>query len=281
MRFPLLAAIALGAAAPAFAQDTGAPPSLPSPEEVASGDIFTLGLGAAVIPDYEGSDDYRLIPGGAVRARFGGISVVSRGLYLYADLVPDRGKIGIDAGPIAGLRLNRTRKIKDDVVDLLPERETAVEVGGFAGVSIRGLTNPYDSLALRLDVVTDLARAHEGTIVTPNVEFSTPLSRTLYVGASLSADFTGDRFAEYYFSIDAEDALASGLPVFEADGGMKSWKLGLLANQSLTGDLLHGLSLFAIGSYSRLTGDFRRSPIVSERGSASQWFGGIGLAYTW
>jgi len=62
---------------------------------------------------------------------------------------------------------------------------------------------------------------------------------------------------------------------------MKSWKTGLLLNQSLTGNLLHGLSIFGYGEYARLVGDFKRSPIVSQRGSATQWTLASGLAYTW
>jgi len=125
-----------------------------------------------------------------------------------------------------------------------------------------------------------VGNAHESTVVTPNVEFSTPLSRTAFVSASLGADFVSNRFADYYFSVSPAESVLSGLPAFNADGGMKNWKIGLLANHSLSGDLLHGLSLFGLGSYSRLVGDFRQTPIVSQRGSASQWMGAIGLAYT-
>jgi outer membrane scaffolding protein for murein synthesis (MipA/OmpV family) len=56
--------------------------------------------------------------------------------------------------------------------------------------------------------------------------------------------------------------------------------LGLLVNHSLSGDLTHGISLFAAGGYSHLAGDFKDSPIVDLRGSASQWLGALGLAYT-
>ena len=55
--------------------------------------------------------------------------------------------------------MNRTGKVKDDVVDLLPELDTAIEVGGFAGVSFHGLTNPYDTLAFRLDVAARTSAA--------------------------------------------------------------------------------------------------------------------------
>lgn len=272
-----LAIAGLCAASPTWAQDA---PPLPSPEELNSANSFTIAGGGGIVPDYEGSDDYKLIPVAAVRGKVGNISFSTRGLYLYVDLVGGSGKVDFDIGPIAGVRLNRTGKIKDDIVNLLPDRKTAVEVGGFAGVSFKGLTNPYDSLGVRLDVVKDVASAHQSTIFSPNVEFSTPLSRSFFVGAAVSADFVSNRFADYYFSVSPVEAGLSGLPAFNAGGGMKNWKAGLLANYSLSGDLRHGLSLFGTGGYSRLVGDFKRSPIVSVRGSPSQWLGAVGLAYT-
>ena len=235
----------------------------------------------AFIPDYEGSDDYRLIPAAGLRGRISGMSFSTRGTYLYLDVIP-RGsnELDIDVGPIVGVRLNRTGKIKDDLVDALPELDTAVEVGGFAGVTLHGLTNPYDALSFRFDVVKDVGGAHKSTVVTPTVDFGTPLSRTTYVGASLSADFVGGGYADYYYGIDATDALASGLPVYDPDGGMKNWKIGLIGALSLTGDLTRGWSLFGAGSYSHLTGDYKDSPIVDLRGSASQWLGAVGVGYT-
>ena len=280
MRVQLILALAAATfTSPAHAQDA---PALPSPEEINSADGFTIGAGAAIAPDYEGSNDYRLIPGGAIRGRVGGISFSTRGLYLYVDLVSGgSGKVDLDVGPIAGVRLNRTGKIKDDFVDNLPELDTAIEVGGFGGVSFRGLTNPYDTLSARLDAVTDVGGAHKSTVISPHLEFSTPLSQTFFVGTSLSADFVSNRFADYYFSVTPAEALASGLDAYDADGGMKNWKLGLLANQSLSGDLRRGWSIFGFGNYSRLVGDFRDSPIVDDRGSASQWFGALGVGYSW
>lgn len=272
----LLVMAGLMIAAPAAAQQ-GEPP-LPDPND--RSDTLTIAGGAAYIPDYEGSDDYKLIPAAAIRGRVGGLSFVSRATYLYLDLIPSTGKLEFNLGPIAGVRLNRTGKVEDAAVRRLGKLDTAIEVGGFAGLTFRGLTNPYDALSLRLDLVKDVGGAHEGTVITPAVDFATPLSRRTYVGASLSADFTGDRYARYYFGVSPAGALASGLPAYQPDGGFKSWKAGLLVNQSLTGDLTGGLSAFATGSYSRLQGDFKRSPIVSLRGSASQWLGALGLAYT-
>ena len=273
----LSAALLAAAAMPALAQSPDG--ALPDPNDQSNS--FTIAAGAAYIPDYEGSDDYKIVPAAALRGRVGGISFFTRATYLYVDVVPrGSGALEFDAGPIVGVRHNRTGKVKDDFVDRLPELDKAIEVGGFSGITYHGLTNPYDALSVRLDVVKDVGGAHKSTVFTPTIDFGTPLSRTAYVGLSLSADWVGGGYADYYYSISPADALASALPVYNADGGFKNWRIGLLANQSLTGDLTHGLSLFGTASYSKLSGDFKRSPIVNNRGSASQWLVAIGLAYT-
>ena len=281
----LLAAL-LFTAAPALAQPAGEA-AMPDPND--QSDTYTIGLGGAFIPDYEGSDDYEFSPFAAIRGRVGGISFTTRGTYLYVDLIrrPASG-IDFDVGPIVGVRRERTGKVDDDFVDLLPERETAIEIGGFAGVTFHGLTNPYDALSLRLDVYSDVAGAHKSTIFSPAIDFGTPLSRRTYVGLSLSADFVSNRYAEYYYSYDsgifapAGSITTQALPPssYDADGGMKNWKLGALINQSITGDLTHGFSIFAGGTFSRLVGDIGDSPLVENRGSRSQWQAALGLAYT-
>src|SRR5262245_6480416 len=107
-------ATALLAAAPALAQADAAP--LPDPND--QSDTFTIGAGAAYIPDYEGSDDYRIVPAVAARGRVSGIAFFTRATYLYVDFIKQGdGPLELDLGPIAGVRLNRTGKIHDDFVD--------------------------------------------------------------------------------------------------------------------------------------------------------------------
>ena len=269
---------ALLAASPALAQSTEAS-GLPDPNDQSN--TFTIAAGGAYIPDYEGSNDYRFTPFAAIRGRVSGLSFSTRGTYLYLDVLrrPSTG-IDFDFGPIVGFRRERSGHIRDPFVRALPDRKTAIEVGGFAGVSFHGLTNPYDILSFRLDVVHDIANAHKSTIVTPNIDFGTPLSKRTYVGASLSADFVSNRYADYYYSISPADSFASGLPSYDAHGGMKNWKISTIVNQSITGDLTHGLSIFGGGTYSRVVGSIGRAPIVADRGSRSQWQAALGLAYT-
>src|SRR4029453_261397 len=102
-----------------------------------------------------------------------------------------------------------------------------------------------------------VAHAHQSTGINPNIEFSTPVSRTTYIGANVGLEFVSNKFADYYFGITPADSLDTGglLPPFNPSGGLKNWKTGLLVNQSLSGDLLHGLSLFGVGQYAHLQGD--------------------------
>jgi len=284
MRHLTCVALALGLASPAFAQNQPSAAELPGAEEIANKDTVTVALGGALTPDYEGADEQRVILAAAIRGKVSGISFSTRGTYLYVDVIPQSSSFDFDAGPIVGARFNRTKHhLKDDIVDLLPTRKRAIEVGGFVGASFHGLTNPYDSLGFRFDVLHDVGNAHKSTTFGPSIDFSTPLSRTTYASASVGAEFVSNKFADYYFSVTPADRLATGnvLPVFDADGGMKNWKASLLLNQSISGDLLHGFSLFGTANYSRLVGDFNRSPIVSQRGSANQWLLAAGGAYTW
>ncbi len=274
---PILAAALMSASVPAIAQSEAA---LPDPND--RSDTFTLALGGAYVPDYEGSDDYEFTPFGAIRGRLGGFSFNTRGTYLYVDLLrrPASG-VDFDFGPIVGVRRERTSKVDDVFVRALGKRKTAIEVGGFAGVSFHGLTNPYDTLSIRVDAVHDIGNAHKSTVITPGIDFATPLSRRTYVGASLSADFVANRYADYYYANPfiaiGPDAMAASNP----DGGMKNWRLGALVNQSITGDLTGGLSIFAGANYSRIVGDIADSSIVADRGSRSQWQLATGLAFTW
>ena len=201
----------VAAASPAFAQSEPTAGQLPSPDDVATRDSLTIAAGAGITPDYEGSDDYRFIPAAAIRGQYRGISFSTRGLYLYVDVIP-RGGAGVDFdfGPIVGARINKRRHIEDDVVELLPRTKTAIELGAFAGIGISGVTNPYDRLAFRLDLLHDVADAHRSTIFSPNIEFSTPLSRTTYVGANIGAEFVGNKYADYYYSISPAESLGTG-----------------------------------------------------------------------
>jgi outer membrane scaffolding protein for murein synthesis (MipA/OmpV family) len=270
----LAGAFMMSLAGPAFAQEA---------EPVDDGrDTFTIGLGASYLPSYEGSDSYVLSGAGLARGRVSGFSFYTRATALYVDVLrePAGAPLNIEFGPMVNLRLDRTSRIRDPQVRALGEIDTAVEGGAFFGVTRNGVLHGYDFLTARIDVTHDLTNTHDSLIVTPNLEYATPLSRHTLVGLSVSADHVGGGYADTYFGVTPTGAAASGLTAYDADSGFKNVRLTLLGTQSLSGDLRRGLGLFAIGSYSRLLGDFKRSPIVRDAGDADQFFAAVGLTYT-
>ena len=274
-------------AAPAVYAQTPEPetPKADAPDRgVFAGDWLTVGVGGGYGPSYEGSDDYVLFPAPIAQGSIGGFDFGARGPGLYVDLIADgnsNSNVKFIAGPLVRVRLDRNSKIKDPVVSLLGKRDVAVEVGATAGVSFSKVLHAFDTLTISSDIQWDVADAHNGRIITPNISYSTPLSEAIFANLSISATHVDDGYADTYFSVDAPGSLASGLPVFDADGGWKSVGASLLGGVDLSGDIRDGgWGVFGLVSYSRLTGDAKRSPVTSIRGDADQWFLAAGISYT-
>ena len=281
-----IAAMLAGAfvCAPLSAQD--AEPAKPDSSDrgVFAGDWVTVGIGAGYGPSYDGSDDYVLFPAPLAQGSVGGIEFGVRGPGLYADLVADSSSdsnVKFLAGPLVRVRLDRNSNIKDPVVAALGKIDVAVEVGATAGVSFSQVINPYDTLTVGSDIQWDVAGAHKGRLITPSVTYSTPLSTAIFTSLILSATHVDDNYANTYFSIDQVGSTASGLPQFDAKGGWKSYGASLLGGVDLSGDARDGgWGVYSFVSYSRLTGDAKRSPVTSLRGDADQWFVAGGISYT-
>lgn len=269
-------ALPLLVATPAFAQDK----EEGWPDDPNS---LTVGVGGGYVPSYEGSDDYEFTPIGVAFGKVAGFSFATRGSGLSVDLIRDAADaaVSFEFGPLVHVRLDRTSRIKDPQVRALGELDAAIELGAFVGVKKNGLLHQYDSLGFRLTWQKDVSDTHESTILTPAIEYETPLSERTYAQLGLQMERVGDGYARTYFSVTPAGAVASGLPAYNADGGWKNWRATLLLAQTLTGDLRHpGLSLFGGVSYSRLKGDIARSPIVAIAGDRDQYFAIAGLSYT-
>lgn len=288
----LVTALVLGAVAlsalPAHAQEG---PVAPDPAPVLAsepdfdGDSLTIGGGAVLMPDYEGSNDNTIVAAPGAIGTYQGFSFQLAGNRLSADLIPDKSDSGIDfqAGPVAVLNLYRSslKSIDDPRIRALGKIDRAIELGGYVGVGKTGIiTSPYDRLSFSISYRKDVSGDHRSGILAPTVTYLTPLSRKAAVALFASGERAERGYARSYFSITPAQATASGLPVYNARGGWKNWTVGAFGTVSLTGDLLHGLKLLAGGTYSRMLNDFASSPVVSIAGSKGQWLGGAGLAYT-
>jgi outer membrane scaffolding protein for murein synthesis (MipA/OmpV family) len=274
--FILLGGAAMIGAVPASAQEVPADPYR---------DTVTVGVGAAYLPDYEGSNDYRTVVAPAAIGTIKGFGFVLAGNQLNVDLFPDKPgpTWDIQVGPVAAINFNRTSlgDIADLRVRALGKRDTAVELGGYVGIGKTGvLTSPYDKLSITLGYRHDVAGVHDSGIWQPGITYFAPLSTKAAVGLFGQAEIVERGYARTYYSISSAESIASGLPQYAAGGGLKNWTLGAVGAYSLTGDLLHGVKLVAAGTYGRMSGSIARSPIVDQVGSRDQWLGTIALGYT-
>jgi len=264
---------------PALAQST-------APEgSVLDGDHITIGAGGVYGPSYEGSDDYVFSPFPIVQGKIRGVSITPRAGGVALDLVghPDGAKVGFSLGPVASYSGTRKRQIKDDVVRSTGKLKDAIDVGVSSGFTVYKLLSDYDSLTFSADAKWNVNKAHRGTVITPQVSYATPVSRGALVVVGASVKHVDDDYADYYYSVTPGQSAASGgvLPTYQARGGWVSFGGNALVGVDLDGDLTNGgLAVFAVGSYNRLMNDAKRTPFTSVRGDADQFFGGLGVAFT-
>jgi outer membrane scaffolding protein for murein synthesis (MipA/OmpV family) len=244
---------------------------------------LVFGLGGGIAPEYEGADDYGFQPGGVIQGKVDGFDFQVRGPNIYVDLLRDapESRWNLIAGPVAQVRFERNSRndIADPRVAALGTRDTAVELGGFVGIGRKGFLIPPASLTFDLAFVRDVAGAHDSFILTPGVALSSPLSQRSFARLGVTADYVGKGYGRTYFDVAALPN-PDALPAYATRGsGLKSIGTTFLLTHDLGGDNRKGWALFGLAGYKRLLGQYARSPIVRDGGSADQFLGIAGIAY--
>ena len=127
---------------------------LSSSPVLAVGSDLSLGLGVGFAPDYEGSDEYEVVPVILARAGSGGRSVELRGTTLKATLLTN-GVFSV--GRVVNYRGERAN-VDEDAVDDLDDVDAAIELGGFVSFFHQGLLANVTALQ-------DVADAHDGYLI--------------------------------------------------------------------------------------------------------------------
>lgn len=231
----------------------------------------TLGAGGIYHPDYLGSDEYEILPIPVVKVEYDNLYVETDGPGVRANVLPH----GLfEFGPI--IRYGEGRSdVEDDVVDRLPEIDDEFWVGLFAGYTEKGLFGDRDSLGVEIEAMW-AATDDNGSTATLGLTYGLQATQRLRLSIGTSATYADSDYAQTYYSIDAAGASASGLSQFSAGDGLRDVGLKVSGRYAIT----RQIGLGAMAGVSRLMGDFADSPIVDERGSATQAFGGMFLTYT-
>jgi len=255
----------LGLAASGFAQvstldlDTGEKPAVRDT-------TITAGLGLAVVPDYEGSEDSKGAPVLYFKSHWAsGQFVQFLGTTLMGNVIPSNTW---QLGPLLRYRAARD-DVKNNKVDDMDKVDAAWELGGFAGFQ-------YNHWNARVDAAQDVADGHDGFLLTLTGGYTIPLPPAASVTLNLSTTYADQDYMQAYFGVDAADAARSGLKRYDADAGFKDVAGTVLATYRFTPNW----GLMAALRFTRLLGDAADSPVVDDQGSASQMLGAVAATYT-
>lgn len=229
-----------------------------------------VAVGVATLPDYQGSDDYRFLPFAAARFELGGVQFRTEGPGLAAELYENGPlELGVYARWSGG-----RDDVEDEVVDRLADVESSIITGGYGSLTLaEGVLSERDRFSVGARVGVDALGEFSGAVWSVSGDYGVALNRSVFLALSASVSGYSDDYADTLFSVDAAGALASGLPVFEAEGGVGDVGVTAIVDVAVS----PRWSVTSVLGYSRLTGDFKDSPIVSLRGSEDQAFVGLAL----
>jgi outer membrane protein len=242
--------------------DTGTAPGL----------RVTLGAGAGAAPDYEGSDDYELVPLWNLRVAnlyHPQTFIQVFGPLLRSNFLPsDHWRLGL-----AGQFIKERDNVHNDQVDDLEKVDPSVMLGAVGGYDF--FADPQHDLVLEVEGRQDVANDN-GFLITVRGIYGGQLSQRWRLNASVGSTWASDDYMSSYFSIDAADAARSGLDQYSADEGFKDVSVGA----ALTYRLFERWSISALGSYTRLIDDAADSPVVDDVGNENQFFAGALVNYS-
>jgi outer membrane protein len=151
----------------------------------------------------------------------------------------------------------------------LGDVKAAFEVGGFIEYF------PIDWFRVRNETRGGFG-GHQGIVADFSADFIVPVTRAITISAGPRFTWESSKAVSPYFNVDAVQAMATGLPMFDARGGAHSAGAGLQVKYRINPQW----EVHSYVEYDRLLGDASKSPIVTARGSVNQTTVGIGASYS-
>ena len=160
---------------------------------------YTVGLGAAVVPDYEGSENYELVPLPVARVQKGYRYGQLFGLKLSSNLVQHPNYR-------AGLVLNFRPK-RNDVENNNVAKQNAVDEALEVGVQL-GYDLQLDDgvLGAQLELVQDAIDGHDGGLITPEINYRRPLGDQWTMRLATSITYATHHYMNSYFGVSPLEA---------------------------------------------------------------------------
>ncbi len=230
-----------------------------------SGDRTRVALGPQLVPAYPGADALVVRPLiDFSRADAGEDFVFEAPDESFGFSLLNTG--GFSFGPSANFEGERS---SEDVGDLLPKVGSSFEIGGFAQYQAT------QNFRLRAEA-RQAVSGHDGFIAILGADFVARDGDRRVFSIGPRATLTDSNYQSAYFGVAPGDAAASGLPAYDADGGLQA--LGVTAG--LIQQFTPRWGIYSYAKYDRLMGDAKDSPVVERFGSKDQISGGVAVSYT-
>jgi MipA family protein len=258
-------------AGPAVAQTAFTLPAPPFEAPVLpsiSGDwTMTVGVGAEYKPDFAGAKGSRFTPVPIFSLHRAGTAEQFRGPRdgISVALI-DFGNFQI--GP-AGKIVSGRKSSRYSELNGLDDIDTTFELGGFIQYF------PVDWFRLRNETRQGIG-GHHGIVSDFSADFIVPVSRGFTISAGPRFTLESGKAVAPYYGITTAEALASGLPAFDAKGGAHSAGVGAQVSYRID----RNWEVHSYVEYERLLGDAANSPLVTARGSVNQTTVGVGASYS-
>lgn len=207
-----------------------------------------VGGGAMIAPEYEGSDEYKVMPVPFVSATlFDVLTVDTTGATLKV-LERDAYKLSVRLGYELGRQEDDSDRLRG-----MGDVDFGATVGAKAAVEL----GPVELFAM----VDKTIGGSEGLVGRVGLEATQPVSERLFLGASASAVFADENHMQAYFGVSAEQAARSGLARYDAGAGLKRADFSLSATYSINRNwVVRGEAQVGV-----LLGDAADSPVVVEK----------------
>jgi MipA family protein len=226
-----------------------------------------VGVGGEYKPDFEGANRAMLSPVPIFAIHRAGSTEQFRGPRDSASIAfLDFGDLR--AGPVAKFEAAR-KQYNYSELNGLGDVKAAVQLGGFIEYY------PVDWFRTRVELREGVVGPN-GTVADFSADFIVPVIQRLTISAGPRFTWESTQATAPYFGVDAVQAMASGLPLFNARGGPHSYGAGAQVSYRINPQW----EVHSYIEYERLLGDAASSPLVTLRGSPNQTTFGIGASYS-
>ncbi|MDZ4262946.1 MAG: MipA/OmpV family protein [Pseudomonadota bacterium] len=208
----------------------------------------SLGIGAAYVPRYEGSDQHRwrALPLIDIRRGRFFLGIGGMGVDLSANE-------GTQFGPRIGYRVGRKESYSTHRQGL-----GTIHSGAEAGLFLR---KQIGAMFIRGNISSAVGNAAKGITAQLGSGYHMRIGTDNHLIVDASLNWADGNYTATYFGVTTQQALASGLNSYDAGAGIKSYGVGLNWTHSFAAGWFSNMGIRA----SRLVGDAADSPIVETK----------------